>query len=82
LLTTSAIGTSPGGRLRERCSDLRSSSSTFPTAQILDVTGPLKVFSSASRFLPAAGYRAHVMSRAGDPIRASCGLQFATTSIA
>ena len=27
-------------------------------------------------------YRAHVVSRAGEPIRASCGLQFATTSIA
>ena len=25
---------------------------TFDTAQILDVTGPLEVFSSASRFLP------------------------------
>ena len=55
---------------------------TFPAAQILDVTGPLEVFSSASRFLPAATYRAHVVSRAGDPILASCGLQFATTSIA
>ena len=55
---------------------------TFPTAQILDVTGPLEVFSSASRFLPAVSYRAHVVSRAGEPILASCGLQFATTSIA
>lgn len=26
---------------------------TFPSAQILDVTGPLEVFSSASRFVPA-----------------------------
>ena len=25
---------------------------TFPTAQILDVTGPLEVFSSASRSCP------------------------------
>ena len=26
---------------------------TFDSGQILDVTGPLEVFSSASRFLPA-----------------------------
>jgi hypothetical protein len=30
---------------------------TFDSAQILDVTGPLEVFSSASRFLPAVRYR-------------------------
>ena len=29
---------------------------TFDTAQILDVTGPLEVFSSASRFLPSVQY--------------------------
>jgi transcriptional regulator GlxA family with amidase domain len=55
---------------------------TFPAAQILDVTGPLEVFSSASRFLPAVTYRAHVVSRDGDLILASCGLHFASTSIA
>jgi transcriptional regulator GlxA family with amidase domain len=55
---------------------------TFPSAQILDVTGPLEVFSSASRFLPTAMYRAHVVSCAGDAILASCGLEFATTPIA
>lgn len=55
---------------------------TFPEAQILDVTGPLEVFSSASRFLPTAGYHAHVVSSAGGAVLASCGLEFATTSIA
>ena len=56
---------------------------TFPTAQILDVTGPLEVFSSASRFLPTVRYRTQVVSsRGGGPVMASCGLEFATTSIA
>ena len=35
---------------------------TFDTAQILDVTGPLEVFSSASRFLPAVRYRTQVVT--------------------
>lgn len=55
---------------------------TFPDAQILDVTGPLEVFSSASRFLPGAAYRTHVVSGRGGPVMASCGLGFATTAIA
>ncbi len=55
---------------------------TFDTAQILDVTGPLEVFSSASRFLPAVTYRTQVVTTTGGPVRASCGLEFASTSIA
>lgn len=56
---------------------------TFPTAQILDVTGPLEVFSSASRLLPTVRYRTEVVSsRGGGAVMASCGLEFATTSIA
>ena len=47
---------------------------TFDSAQILDVTGPLEVFSSASRFLPAARYRTQVVTTKGGPVRASCGL--------
>ena len=54
---------------------------TFDSAQILDVTGPLEVFSSASRFLPAARYRTQVVTTKGGPVRASCGLEFASTSI-
>ena len=55
---------------------------TFPGAQILDVTGPLEVFSSASRFVSEARYRTHVVSRGGGPVLASCGLAFDTSSIA
>ena len=54
---------------------------TFETAQILDVTGPLEVFSSASRFLPAVRYRTQVATTTGGPVRASCGLEFASTSL-
>lgn len=54
---------------------------TFDTAQILDVTGPLEVFSSATRFLPAVRYRTQVVTAQGGPVRASCGLEFASTPI-
>ena len=54
---------------------------TFDAAQILDVTGPLEVFSSASRFLPAVRYRTQVVTTRGGPVRASCGLEFASTCI-
>ena len=53
----------------------------FDTAQILDVTGPLEVFSSASRFLPSVVYRTRVVSERGGAVRASCGLEFASTPI-
>lgn len=53
-----------------------------PGAQILDVTGPLEVFSTASRFLPSVSYRTQVVSSRGGSVVASCGLQFATTAIA
>jgi transcriptional regulator GlxA family with amidase domain len=55
---------------------------TFDAAQILDVTGPLEVFSTATRFLPAVGYRTKVVTTQGGPVRASCGLEFASTPIA
>ncbi len=54
---------------------------TFDAAQILDVTGPLEVFSSASRFLPTVTYRTQVVTTRGGPVRASCGLEFGTTCI-
>lgn len=54
---------------------------TFPDAQILDVTGPMEVFSTATRFLTAVEYRITVLSPSGGPVAASCGLQFATTAI-
>ena len=55
---------------------------TFPGAQILDVTGPLEVFSTASRLLPTATYRTRLASSAGGPVTASSGMQFATRPIA
>ena len=55
---------------------------TFPSAQILDVTGPLEVFSSASRLLPNAAYRTQVVSSSGGAVVASSGLEFSTAPIA
>jgi transcriptional regulator GlxA family with amidase domain len=55
---------------------------TFDSAQILDVTGPLEVFSSASRFLPAVHYRTQIVTARGGPVLASCGLEFASSPIA
>src|ERR1700710_1021880 len=54
---------------------------TFDTAQILDVTGPLEVFSSASRFLPSVRYRTDVVTVGGGPVTASCGLEFASSPV-
>ena len=55
---------------------------TFDSGQILDVTGPLEVFSSASRFLPAVRYRTQVVTTRGGSVRANCGLEFASSAIA
>ncbi len=55
---------------------------TFPSAQILDVTGPLEVFSSATRLVPGAEYRTRVVSTSGGPVLASSGLSFGTTALA
>jgi transcriptional regulator GlxA family with amidase domain len=54
---------------------------TFDSGQILDVTGPLEVFSHATRFLPAVRYRTEVVTTRGGPVRASCGLEFASCPI-
>ena len=54
---------------------------TFTGGQILDVTGPLEVFSHASRFLPAAHYRTQVVTTRGGPTHASCGMEFTTARI-
>ena len=54
---------------------------TFPQAQILDVTGPVEVLSTATRFLPRASYDTHIVSRSGGTVAASCGMQFATEPI-
>ena len=54
---------------------------TVPSAQILDVTGPLEVFSSATRLVPGAQYRTQVLSAAGGSVLASSGLSFGTTAL-
>ena len=51
---------------------------TFDAAQILDVTGPLEVFSTASRFVDSAAYGTEVVTTRGGPVVASCGLEFAS----
>jgi len=55
---------------------------TFDSAQILDVTGPLEVFSSTTRFVSAAQYDTQLVSVAGGPVLSTSGLEFATTSLA
>ncbi|WP_040339654.1 GlxA family transcriptional regulator [Candidatus Blastococcus massiliensis] len=55
---------------------------SFPSAQILDVTGPLEVFSSATRLVSGAEYRTRVVSTSGGPVLASSGLSFGTTPLA
>ncbi len=65
-----------------RMRELRVVIATFDTAQILDVTGPLEVFSSATRFLPSARYRTEVVTTRGGPVTASCGLEFASSPMA
>ncbi|WP_306232790.1 GlxA family transcriptional regulator [Agrococcus beijingensis] len=54
----------------------------FPSAQILDVTGPLEVFSTASRMLPEPRYRTEVVSAHGGPVLSTSGLEFGSTPIA
>ncbi|MDY7542459.1 MULTISPECIES: GlxA family transcriptional regulator [unclassified Cryobacterium] len=53
----------------------------FPSVQILDVTGPLEVFSTASRFLPIARYTTELVSTDGGPVLSTSGLEFATEPI-
>ena len=54
----------------------------FPSGQILDVSGPMEVFSTASRFLPIPPYRTQVVSAHGGPVLSTSGMQFLTTPIA
>jgi transcriptional regulator GlxA family with amidase domain len=49
----------------------------FDECQILDLTGPLEVFSMASRVTGGSkpAYRTEVATLSGDPFRASCGVE-------
>jgi transcriptional regulator GlxA family with amidase domain len=55
---------------------------TFDSAQILDVTGPLEVFSSATRFVLAAQYDTQLVSVAGGSVLSTSGMEFITTRLA
>ena len=55
---------------------------TFDSAQILDVTGPLEVFSTTTRFVLAAQYDTELVSVTGGPVRSTSGMEFNTTSLA
>lgn len=54
---------------------------TFDSAQILDVTGPLEVFSSATRFVLAAHYDVALVSVAGGLVGSTSGMEFQTTRL-
>jgi transcriptional regulator GlxA family with amidase domain len=54
----------------------------FPCGQILDVSGPMEVFSTASRFLPIPPYRTQVVSAQGGAVLSTSGMEFLTTAIA
>ena len=54
----------------------------FDSAQILDVTGPLEVFSTASRFVPGIDYNLSVASVGGGMVASSSGLAFSTVDLA
>jgi transcriptional regulator GlxA family with amidase domain len=55
---------------------------TFPGVQILDVTGPLEVFSSATRFIANVTYHTEVVGPTGGAVEASCGIAMTTRPIA
>jgi transcriptional regulator GlxA family with amidase domain len=54
----------------------------FDLVQILDVTGPLEVFSSATRFVPAASYHRQLVSVPGGLVESTSGMTFSTTPLA
>ena len=53
----------------------------FESAQILDVTGPLEVFSTASRFVPGVNYDISVAGVGGGMLASSSGLSFSTVDL-
>jgi transcriptional regulator GlxA family with amidase domain len=55
----------------------------FPDVQVLDVTGPLEVFSMATRLLdrPGHGYGTEIVANGGGPVRASSGIELGAASL-
>jgi transcriptional regulator GlxA family with amidase domain len=54
----------------------------FPGVQSLDVTGPGEVFATVGRQLEEPAYKVVLASRAGGPIRTTCGFDLATKRLA
>jgi len=54
---------------------------TFDSAQILDVTGPLEVFSTATRLVLPARYEVELVSLSGGVIWSTSGLEFNTSRL-
>jgi transcriptional regulator GlxA family with amidase domain len=82
VLTISAMGSTAHGTPREEpVIEPRIVVVGFASAQILDITGPLEVFSSASRFLPIPPYTTEIVSAVGGSVLSSSGLEFGSTPI-
>ena len=83
MLTISATtSTEPGFPKEEPVTDPRIVIVGFPAGQILDVSGPSEVFSTASRFLPIPPYRTQVVSAQGGAVMTTSGMEYLTTAIA
>ena len=54
---------------------------TIPDAQILDLTGPIEVFSTANALVPGIAYRTELVSSTGGLVSTSCGVTVDTASI-
>ena len=54
---------------------------TFDSVQILDVTGPMEVFSTATRFVLPAQYDVELVSVAGGMIWSTSGMEFSTSRL-
>jgi transcriptional regulator GlxA family with amidase domain len=54
----------------------------FESAQILDVTGPVEVFSTATRYVTGVAYDITVASVGGGMVASSSGLAFSTVDLA
>ncbi|HEU5485506.1 MAG TPA: GlxA family transcriptional regulator [Microlunatus sp.] len=55
---------------------------SFESAQILDITGPLEVFSTATRYVTGVSYETVVASVGGGMVASSSGLAIATVDLA
>jgi transcriptional regulator GlxA family with amidase domain len=54
---------------------------TYPGAELLDLSGPASVFSTANRLLGQRAYETVVASAGGGEVAHSCGIELATVSL-